>query len=106
MKRLLSLVLFLVGVHLAPRVEAEDLYVLTDAGTLFRIDGFNPTVPFDEVTITGLGAGETLIGIDTRPIDGIVYGVSTGARLYTINPKTGVATLADVMSEGLLGTAF
>jgi hypothetical protein len=44
------------------------------------------------VAITGLQPGETLIGIDFRPADSLLYGVGSTARLYTINVTTGAAT--------------
>jgi hypothetical protein len=46
--------------------------------------------------VTGLGAGENLVGIDVRPQNGQLYGLtSNGAgavRLYAISPQTGTAT--------------
>jgi hypothetical protein len=44
------------------------------------------------VTITGLQSGETLLGIDFRPADGLLYAVGSTARLYTIDVATGAAT--------------
>jgi hypothetical protein len=44
------------------------------------------------VAITGLQPGETLIGIDFRPADSLLYGVGSTARLYTIDVTTGAAT--------------
>ena len=49
-------------------------------------------------TITGLAAGDTIVGIDERPVNGALYAVTKGStsagRVYTINPATGQATLA------------
>ncbi len=47
--------------------------------------------------ITGLTAGDTLVGIDFRPINGYLYGLgfNSGAgtvRLYNVSWRTGVAT--------------
>jgi hypothetical protein len=58
-------------------------------------------------TITGLQTGETILGIDLRPLTGQVYGLGSSNRLYTINPLTGAATI--VGSAGaftLTGTSF
>jgi hypothetical protein len=67
----------------------------------------NALIPFDTdnpaaalapvpITLTGVTAGETLVGIDVRPQNGMLYGLtSNGAgavRLYTISPRSGVAT--------------
>ena len=60
---------------------------------------FNPTIPTagTSVVVTGLVAGETLVGIDFRPEDGRLYGLGVNAAantatLYTIALQTGVAT--------------
>jgi len=49
-------------------------------------------------SITGLASGDTIVGIDERPLSGALYAVTKGnggvARAYTINPATGQATLA------------
>ena len=42
--------------------------------------------------ITGLRAGETLLGIDTRPATGELIGLTDELRLYSLNTATGVAT--------------
>ena len=60
------------------------------------------------VTITGLTAGDVLVGIDFRPSTGQLYGLglNTGAdtaRLYTLDPVTGAATL--VSPPGGIGVA-
>ena len=44
------------------------------------------------VQITGLQAGENILGIDFRPATGQLYGLGSTSRLYIINPATGVAT--------------
>ena len=48
--------------------------------------------------ITGLAAGDAIVGIDERPLNGALYAVTKGAgnagRVYTIDPATGQATLA------------
>ncbi len=44
------------------------------------------------MAITGLNAGETLLGIDFRPKDGLLYGMTSGARIVTIDTATGAAT--------------
>ena len=48
--------------------------------------------------ITGLAAGDTIVGIDERPVNGALYAVTKGnggvGRVYTVNPATGQAALA------------
>ena len=44
------------------------------------------------VTISGLQVAETVLGIDFRPADGLLYAVGSTGRLYTIDVATGAAT--------------
>lgn len=69
--------------------------------TLYGIDGNNTLITFGALTpgtrqssvaVTGLSAGETLVGIDFRPQDDVLYAVSSASRLYTVNTTTGAAT--------------
>jgi trimeric autotransporter adhesin len=76
---------------------ADDQLLRTTAGRANRA-----TV----VDITGLGPGESLVGIDVRPRTGVLYGLSDASRLYTINPSTGVATPGATLAVPIQGTAF
>ena len=76
---------------IAYAVRPETVYALTASGKLIR---FNPGVPgavSSSLSVSGLGSGETLIGIDFRPATGQLFGLSSANRVYTINTKTGVA---------------
>ncbi len=56
---------------------------------------FDSALPGDIASarpITGLAAGNTVVGIDFRPIDGRLYALGQQDRRYTIAPATGVAT--------------
>jgi Ca2+-binding RTX toxin-like protein len=70
-------------------------YVLSN-NALIPFDTTNPDRPNAAIPVVGLGVGETLVGIDFRPQNGKLYGLtSNGAgavRLYTISPQTGTAT--------------
>ena len=60
-----------------------------------RIVGFslsNPGNAISDLPVTGLQQGESLLGIDFRPANGLLYGVGSSNRLYTIDPVTGAAT--------------
>lgn len=90
-----------------PAVRAELIYGLTVNQTLVSFDSTSPGSIATSVAISGLGGGESLLGIDLRPATGQLYGLGSLSRLYTIDPLTGVAT--GVGSEGgftLNGTAF
>ena len=92
----------------SPRAEAELLTGLTSTSNLVTFDSATPGTISSSVAITGLQAGETLLGIDRRPANGLVYGLGSTSRLYTINTTTGVATAvsATPFAPALTGTAF
>ena len=78
----------------------------TNGSSLTRFDSNSPgsTTTFP---VTGLQPGETLVGIDFRPASGVLYGVGTTNRLYTLNTATGVATQVGTAGQFTLnGTAF
>ena len=70
-------------------------YTISTSGML---QIFNPSVAGAVVSkaITGLGTGETILGIDFRPLNGQLYGIGAttagAAKLYTFNLSTGAAS--------------
>jgi hypothetical protein len=50
------------------------------------------------VAITGLQANETLLGIDFRPANNLLYGVGSTGRLYTIDVGSGAASLVAMLA--------
>lgn len=58
---------------------------------LNRLMIFNPMSPGTPIikTLTGLQSGEMLVGIDFRPANGQLYGLSNMSRIYTINTSNG-----------------
>lgn len=55
------------------------------------------------VTLTGT-QGERILGIDFRPANGKLYGVSNASQIYLIDPETGVATKVGTPFTPALGT--
>jgi len=88
--------------------EAELLTGLTSTGNLVTFDSGTPGTIGSSVAISGLLSTETLLGIDRRPATGILYGLGSSSRLYTISTTTGLATAvgAGPFSPALSGTAF
>jgi hypothetical protein len=90
---------------LCAQARAELIYA-TNGTSIARFDSASlGTVT--TVAVTGLQIGETLVGIDLRPANGMLYGVGSTSRLYLINPLSGLAM--QVGSAGaftLNGTAF
>ena len=76
----------------------------------YRAD--RPGTVITTVTISGLQAGERLVGIDRNATNGLLYGVGDTSRIYTINPANGQATVvgagpfAPALSGGRFGVDF
>jgi Domain of unknown function (DUF4394)/PEP-CTERM motif len=73
-----------------------------------RIVTFNSSAPMTTVSnfaITGLTAGDMLIGIDLRPANSMIYGVAQTGRIYTLT-TAGVASLVSTLSVPLSGMRF
>jgi len=100
-------------------LRAAQTPVVLGLGDDNRLLGFKATTPNTidtNVAITGLNNGETLLGIDVRPKDNLLYGLTSAARLVTIDPATGAATVKATLSAdaadttapyaGIQGTAF
>lgn len=89
--------------------QVENLFGLTMDNRLVR---FNPRLPSaligSPVAITGLQAGENIVGIDYRPVSGILFGLGSTSRVYTINPATGAASQVGTapFTPALAGTEF
>ncbi|WP_019498509.1 DUF4394 domain-containing protein [Pseudanabaena sp. PCC 6802] len=74
--------------------------LLGDGGAmLFALTNNNMLVAFDAdrpdratpIQVTGING--TLVGVDFRPANGQLFGVTSTNQIYTINPTTGAATL-------------
>jgi hypothetical protein len=106
----------LVGLSVAPRLSAqtpptpavcgETVFALTANGRLISFSSNQPGQLSSNVAITGLQQGESLVGIDFRPKNRLLYGVSNLNSIYTIDPVSGAATPAGTLSTPLNGTAF
>lgn len=101
---------------LALGAQSVTLLGLSDANRLLSFKLATPNTIDSERPITGLNGDEGLVGIDVRPKDGVLWGLTSGGRLVTIDPATGAATVrvtlaadaADTTAPygGLQGTAF
>lgn len=74
--------------------------------SIFNFDTAAPGTGSTAIAISGLSAGDSVLGIDFRPTNGVLYGLGTSGRLYTINSTTGAATFASTLSTGLIGGDF
>jgi hypothetical protein len=71
---------------------------------------FNPANPSAVISkpITGLQSGETVLGIDFRPLNGQLYAMGSTGRIYTLtfSATAAPAALAGTLTVPLSGTAF
>ncbi len=81
--------------------KADPIVALTEQNSLIRFDSSAPGLLLGSNSITGLQSGERLLGIDFRPSNGELYGLSNDSRLFTLNPMTGRATFAVRLSTPL-----
>ncbi|MES2900323.1 MAG: DUF4394 domain-containing protein [Pseudomonadota bacterium] len=81
------------------------VYGLTDDARLISFKTLTPGTIDSTVAITGLAAGEKLLGIDFRPKDGLLYGISSTGRIVTIDPATGVATVKVTLAADAADTS-
>jgi hypothetical protein len=84
------------------------LVALTMGGDLVRFNSAAPSAVAGRVRVSGLAAGDTLVGIDYRPANKQLYAVGSSGRLYTLNPLTGAAAAAApaALNPAPNGTAF
>jgi hypothetical protein len=65
------------------------------------------------MAITGLQGGEQVLGFDIRPSNGVLYLLTDGGRIYTVDPATARAQLGATLMpntgdpfRGLIGSTF
>jgi hypothetical protein len=79
---------------------AVQLFGLTDNNTIVSFDSDNPTST-SRVGVTGIEG--SLSGIDFRPANSLLYGVTTANKIYTIDPTTGAANFVSTLSFAFNG---
>ncbi len=105
------------GSPVAARISgpSETIYGLTSDNSLVVFGSGKANQVSGETEITGLAAGEMVIGIDFRPSDlnangindvGKLYGVTSANRLYVIDPMTGAASSPVMLSTAITGSAI
>lgn len=73
-------------------------YVLTDTSRLASFALATPGTLGSSVAITGLAAGESVLGMDFRPANSRLYALTSAGRLLTVDPDTGAAAVASVLA--------
>jgi hypothetical protein len=94
-----------VGFTMAAR--GVPLIALRGGTELVRFFSGRPGLVQATTPVRGLQAGETLVGIDLRQSNGLVYGVGSTSRLYIVDTRGGVASpVGPAFTPGLSGTTF
>lgn len=75
-----------------------------NAATLAGLTADNKLVRIDTATMaatapTAISGADRVVGIDVRPADGKLWGLSATGQLLTIDPASGKATLGAMLSE-------
>src|SRR5688572_16085009 len=92
--------------RLESRTLFATMFALTSTDQLFSFDSETPNTTTTPTAVTGLGGGETLVGIDFRPATGQLFGLGSAGQLYTINTTTAAATAVGATPLTLTGTNF
>src|SRR5215475_11134464 len=75
-------------------VQTNFVVALAANNQLLQFSASAPNAIISATTVTGLKAGDSLVGIDYRPATGQLYALAVNGasgRLYTINPLSGAA---------------
>lgn len=86
-------------------VVTGDTVALSASGRVLTLNRGNLAKLVSDLPITGLKSGEQFLGIDIRPQDKLIYGITNQANLYTLDDSTGAATLKFPLSAGVATTA-
>lgn len=70
----------------------EMIYAVTVGNQLIQFNAGQPQKTLSSKALTGLAAGDTLLGIDYRVAKGQLFGLGAGGQLYRIDTKTGAAS--------------
>src|SRR5213593_3180826 len=87
----------------SPAAAAPDgplLVALAEDGTLIS---FSADRPADARTAKVTGASGELIGLDRRPANGLLYGLTTAGDVDRIDPATGGTTLVSTLTTPFNG---
>jgi Domain of unknown function (DUF4394)/PEP-CTERM motif len=99
--KLLAAAASIAALAAATPARAEPVVGLTTTNALLSFDSATPTNATTAATITGLqGVNERILSVDLRPTTGVLYGVSSDDKVYSL-ALNGQATFV-----GLLGTAL
>jgi hypothetical protein len=86
----------------AASLKQVDAYALTVDGKLVPVD---LTARAAGKPMTVKGTQGRIVGIDVRPADGMLYAVTSGSVIHTIDPKAGMVVKSTALAQPFMGTA-
>lgn len=85
----------------------ETVFAVTAGTELIKFNAGQPGRILERKPVTGLDAGDKLIGIDYRVARGVLYALSLRGQLFTLDTATGALKPVGVpLTIGLTGNAF
>ena len=88
----------------ASAASAESLVALNSNNQISIFDSSNAAGAIFN-NIIGAAAGKTFIGIDLRPSNNTVYGVTTSNEIYTLDAATGNSSFVAALSNNIISSA-
>jgi|GEM_PF-1378930 len=107
-----------IAIQIVPDIPAsisgQLIYGLTSNGYLISFDSDEPSVVRTQQSVSGLMAGQVLVGMDSRPNTGELYALgynttSGEAQLYVINTTSGAASPVgniSMLASGMTNISF
>ncbi|MEY2685589.1 MAG: hypothetical protein RJA09_2734, partial [Pseudomonadota bacterium] len=84
----------------------QTVWAVTEGHQLIKFNGGQPQRLLDRKPLTGLAAGESIVGMDFRVARGVLYALSSVGRLYTVDTGTGALKPVGAALPGLRGQLF
>ncbi|WP_164157038.1 DUF4394 domain-containing protein [Sandarakinorhabdus rubra] len=93
---------------MAPAAHADTIYGLTADNRIVSFDASAPGSILSDRAISGLAAGDSLLGIDRRPVDRLLYALGSSGNVYRLEAtgRSYTATNLGAVSAALTGTSF
>ncbi|HEY0563331.1 MAG TPA: DUF4394 domain-containing protein [Methylophilus sp.] len=101
----LAVALSLAASSFASTAQAELLVGLTTDNQIGVFDSGSNLSTISYVSIAGLAENESLVGIDLRPSNNTLYGISNMNNLYTVDAYTGAASFAFSLSTPIISAS-
>jgi hypothetical protein len=85
----------------SPANTVGGVVAVTETGKIISFQAGTPQKLCTTVASTGMAAGETILGLDTRPANGMIYALGSTGKLYTLNATTGALTIASTLAPAM-----